>query len=647
MRLNYNACVEANIFSGRRHRSAPEPQRSNAVERIQWSTADEANFVLDMFHSAEDARCCFLSLAPGERRIAQLVLEGAYGFESCAAGGWLLIPGDASLPIYWVPRTPTLRGYDPKGRILSEEPAPLAAFRPTPAGAMIEIEVGDRSSLECVIWRFGDGRTGLAEDLRRPLALERQSTFMLSSHASMAGPAAVYDYLVHGKVYENRFDFRRKRRICSELEAYALYLALHGLEAASGSGIYGLIKQQIVCSVIARQAPDGGWHHGEWTDVMESHYRFHTAAMLLLAASLEEQPDKTVRAALEKAATCIASCADPTDIGLWFPHDSLERSAELMDQAHPRWIASREFGKAPTNKMILNTHLDTIVALRRYQIVTGDDRYERQIASALKASRTLLALRPAERLYRMLYRLVNLTLMPEAEAKTLALGARAVRRLTREYILPNLYRVKRRFPRMVMPGGLIERHLSRLHFGVNYHSVNVADLARVWRCFPDEELEGILRGAASAVTSTRLLPYWVEARQRQALGYWVEALYHLCTLRDDPACRAHLAEAIIAAIDAGLGLPPSLLGAHPEVVAASARIPCPSPIDSRMRIANLSRPGAREVLAVNPTAEPIELEFERHREREFTWTASDGSNVAPGGSTSAIPPRTWILGRSV
>jgi len=376
---------------------------------------------------------------------------------------------------------------------------------------------------------------------------------------------------------------------------------------------------------------------------MESHYRFHNAAMQLLEASLEEARGDAVAGALTQAASVLSRCTDRTDLGLWFFHDSLEQSVEMTDKSGIRWVPSRELGKSPATKMILNSHVDAIVTLDRYREVTGDDRYAGAAASALGAARKILALRPAEWLYRPLYRAIGLTLLPAPEAARLSLPLRALRRFAREYVAPRLHRVKRRFPRMVMPGGLIERHLSRLHFGVNYHSVNVMDLVRLWRRFPSEDLCAVIDGALDAVTGTTLVRYWVESGQRQALGYWVEALYHLCTLRPEQAYRRHLAEAMLGALDAGLGLPPSLLGAHPEVVKPAQRLPCPSPADARLRVAQVQCDGQREILVVNPAASPIELAWEDDR-LDLTWISSGGAVQAGAGSPVSVPPRGWLLG---
>jgi hypothetical protein len=646
-RLNRSPLALRDLFEPPQSALLRHEVECDSFGRSSWEVSGQASFVLDQFRDAGGASCCFVRLASGEATTARLVVEGGYGLESCPSGGWLLKPTEARRPTYWIPRFPIFRKFDAQGRILAEEPAALLGFKPALGESSIEIEARGDATLECPIWCFPAGASGFIDELERPLVLDGQPIFMWASHTSFCGAADVYTYLIHGHVYENRFDWRRKRKICSELEAYAVYVTLHGLEAASGKKLYRLLKRQILFSVIARQAPDGGWYHGEWTDFMESHYRFHNAAMLLLETALEETPDSVIEGALGKAASVLSRCTDKTDIGLWFFHDSLEQSVEMTAKSGIRWVPSRELGKSPATKMILNSHLDAIVTLDRYREVTGDNQYSEQVESALDATRKLLALRPAEWLYRPLYRAVRLTLLPEREARQLPLMLRALKRLTRDYVIPQLHRVKRRFPRIVMPGGLIERHLSRLHFGVNYHSVNIMDLARLWRRFPREDFAGVIDGAVKAVTETTLQSYWVESKQRQALGYWVDALYHLATLNPELSYRGHLAAAILSALDAGLGLPPSLLGAHPEVVKPAQRFPCPSPRDARIRIANLSRAGRPEILAVNPTNAAVELVWEENPDIGLTWVSEHDRTIGAGSSPLSVPPRGWLLGRGL
>jgi hypothetical protein len=196
---------------------------------------------------------------------------------------------------------------------------------------------------------------------------------------------------------------------------------------------------------------------------------------------------------------------------------------------------------------------------------------------------------------------------------------------------------------MVMPGGLIERHLSMPHFDVNYQTVNLMDLVRLWRRFDDNDFGDIVGSAVKAVRDTSLLQYWIESKQRQALGYWLEALYQLCTLNPASEYRQYLAEAILIAEDLGLGLPPSLLGANPETARPDQRIKCPSPTDPRIRVANLSCRGKQEILAVNCARVDVVLAWEVDGTSVLAWR-KPGDKLVPAVSSLAIPPRGWVLG---
>ena len=52
-----------------------------------------------------------------------------------------------------------------------------------------------------------------------------------------------------------------------------------------------MLKAQLIVSALARQAEDGAWYHGEWTDLYECHYRFHAGGMQLLESALIEDDD--------------------------------------------------------------------------------------------------------------------------------------------------------------------------------------------------------------------------------------------------------------------------------------------------------------------------------------------------------------------
>ncbi len=624
---------------------------SSQFVRMHCDLPGKAALVLDSFPGISGASCCFIRTPLGKTRPLRLVAHGINRIESCPSGGWALKSTEASLPSYWIPQPPLARKLDSQQRILSEQSASISGFSISSEELSIEVEIPENMNLDWTIWRFPAEESGIHTALDQLLALERQPLSLWNSQTSYQSPADVYLYLVHGHVYVDRFIWPRMWKICSELDAYGLYIIMSGLELATGKMLYSLLKRQLLFSVIARQAQDGGWYHGEWTDLMESHYRFHNGAMLLLEAALKERPDEVAGKSLESAAHFISRQTDKTDLGLWFLHDSLEENAETMRelcrQTGSTWIPARTLGKSPTNKLILNTHLDTIVTLEQYRDVTGDNQYTEQVTSARDAARGMLALRPAEALYRVLYRAIQLTLLPEPEAEQLPLVVRGIKRLTWKHITPQLLpRIKRIFPRLVMPGGLIERHLSMPHYDINYHPVNIMDLARLWRCFPDEDLAEILAEAVEAVSGSSILEYWAEAKQRHfSLIVWVDALYQLCTLRQDASYRHLLAEGIIHIEDTGLGLPPSLLGADPEAVKITDRIPCPSPADRHLRVANLSCNGRSEILVINSTDIDRELTWEGNTKLSLSWVTADGQPVPAGNSRLCVHSRKWIGGQ--
>lgn len=614
-----------------------------------------ATVLRDDFPDAEGACCCFVRFPPGAARVARFVVEGISELEACASGGWLIQAGNRVDPNYWVPRLPILRSFDAHGRILSEEAAAIVEFHATPAKLELAVSVPGDLHLDWLFWRLNPKADGLVADLRTQLNVERQRAYLWSSQTIYRSAASLYSYLIHGHVYQNAPAWPRKWKFCSELDAYELYSTLSGLELATGKRLYGLLKRQILLSVISRQALDGAWYHGEWTDLMEWHARFHTGALLLLESALEERDDVVVSESLAKGAAFAASRTDQTDLGLWFLHDSLEESAAAMQEMVSEmvqrtgagaWKPSRMLGKSDTNKMVLNTHVDTTVALDRYRAITGDHRYDEHLASAVRATRALLNLRPAEMLYRIVYWAIGLTLLPAAEAERLPLPLRALKRAAWKYMVPQLYRVKRAFPRIVMPGGFTERHLSPLHFDPKYHAVNILDLARLWRRFPEPDIWSALREATGFVTDTSILDYWAEAKPRQfAIVVWADALYHLCLLNDSPEYRRYLADAMLRIEDAGLGYPPSLLGANPEAVEATRRVGCPSPADARLGVANLCGARGKEIIVVNPSASELELAWERDFGNDLVWTIGEDPAAPPGGARLRVPGRGWLWGK--
>jgi hypothetical protein len=615
------------------------------VKRYRRTIEKDIEIVLDCF-SGTTVSCGFIRLLSVETQTVRFTVRGEYKLSSIQSGGWLLEPQGGRLSSYWIPQPPYLRRIDAEGHILSQEKAEITGLQVTDEISSVEIRIPSNYFMDLVIWHIPSEEYIFLTALMTQNIIETQTYFIYGSHTSYRRLSDIYLHLIYGSIYENKFSWPKKWKICDELDAYALYLIVRALEHATNKQLYSLIKWQIVFSTLARQADDGGWNHGEWTDSMESHHRLHCGGIHLLLHVLEEEYDEVIRTALDKAVAYLLNCVDHTRFGVWFLHDSLEKSVEKMQQSPFPRIYSHALGKSHSNMLVLNTHIDALIALKRYQIITGDKRFSDLLGSARAATSAVMKLHSAEFMYRWFFKAIYLTLLSDEDARALPVTLRAVKRLTWKYLMPNLHYVKACFPRIVMPGGFIDRALALKGVSFGYQSVSVWDLIRYLRYFPDVEIEKYLAEALHFTQLSPLRRYWKEPKRRSqhALGFWVEALYHLCMRDELPQFRVWLAEVMLDLEDMGLGQPPSLLGANAETSPASYRYPCPSPSEPRLRVANLSRQNFCEILAVNPTNAPLFLLWQDNHLPLMSWEAPDG-RIFRDSADLKVPARGWLLGR--
>lgn len=573
----------------------------------------------------EGAGCVFLraDAFPGLR------LDGNYALQRCAAGGWLLHSRDSTAPSYWLPAPATLRRISVQGHILEERTAEWGDFDLDSSGVAISFAaIPEGWTLDAVIWRLDD--PALIDELQTLAPIETQGYFLLGSHTRYGQPADLYRHLIHGWVYEDRYAWPHKRRICSENDAHALHLVFSGLQHATGKRIYGLLKTQLLLSVLSRQSEDGGFRHGEWTEGMESHYRLHCSAMHLMMDALSEAEDSVVRTALSRGMHFISDKRDNTAVGAWFYHDELETSEAGMRRAPFKWWPGTALGKSPQNMLVLNTQLDTLVALDRYGTLTGDTQYATLVESVYQAASAVLALRPMEWLYRLIFSAVDLTLLPTEQAARLPLWQRLWKRTGWQVFVPRLPRLKTRYPRLVMPGGYIDRELSLQTWAYDYLAVNLMDLVRAARGARSAAFKPYIQGILDYCARTGIARRWLEHKGRSyAIGFYAEALY-LQSLRESrPELDAMLADMLVLCVRQRLGLPPSLLGGNAEAQSVSYKVP--QPIHADIVVANLSCTERTACLVVNTGQLAIKLE--------------DALRAVPAGwpiPTTELPPGGWL-----
>lgn len=646
------------LFEPRRWAKGETLVATGVAARERQTSADGAVVVQrDDFVEMPGVTCAFVRIATGAVTPLRFVAQGDFRLVTCAVGGWLLEAVDADRVSYWIPSLPKLRIFDAHERVLVEQDASVANFGVADGGLEVVFDAPPGQVFNWSVWRIAPSARDMVAELQTLLNLERTRTYLWSSQATIGLPAELYVHLIDGRVYQNAWAWPRKWKFCCDLDAYEIFLRFAGLENATGKRLYRLLRLQLLLSTLARQAADGGWYHGEWTDGNECHVRFMAGALLLLENALDEWPDDAMRAALGRGVDFIAARTDRTDLGLWYLHDSVEESAEAMNEMHRQtgaivkhfgaWTPSRFLGKSATNKMILNTHVDALVVLERHRQITGDARHTEAIASALAATRRLLALRPASWLYGLINRAVGLTLLPAADAARLPLPLRAFKRLVWMYLTPNLYRLKHRWPRIVMPGGFIDRHLAPLHFDAKYHAVNVMDLVRLWRCFPDEQLQQVIDEGVQFVlrNGSSVLRWWGEGKPRRfAAVVFAEALCQICMLRTGFVYRRQLAEVLLYVDDLQLGAPPSILGANAESVPGAQQLPCPSADDAKLLVANLGTRERPELLVVNPTKAELKLHWETAPPPGLAWTATGAKGEAKPSDGTKVPARGWLRG---
>ncbi|MEZ0154837.1 MAG: hypothetical protein AB9Q22_08050 [Candidatus Reddybacter sp.] len=611
----------------------PDP---GTVRRHEINTRSFCNLVDNL----SDSVCCLFIRSNNctTDQDYQFTLQGAYQITAIPAGGWLIQdPNQQQAATYWIPALPKNRQLDDDQHITSETSAPIGGLEISTEALSITVNRKQGYYLDLVILRFMPDADNLVQQLIAPQQHELAPVFLWGSHTTYCKHADLFLHLINGLVYENRTAWPYYRKICSENDAHALYVTLTGLQHRSGKLLYVLLKRLLVSATLSRQGEDGAWRHGEWSDDMEAHFRLHCSGMHLLMDVLSERHDPEVEANLKSAAAYIAKQHDSTNIGTWFLHDELELSEASMSKSPFKWVKSRAFGKRPSNMLVLNTHLDTSIALDRYATLTGDSQYATLLASARQATRTLLTAKPAERLYRIIFNIIELTLLPTEQAKQLPVHLRIFKRLGWKYLIPRLQHIKKIFPRIVMPGGYIDRALSLRGISPAYQSINTMDLARYIRRFPDDIPLDQIRSALEFSQSQIFRDFLAESKKtRYALGFWAETLYHLCTIDTDPKYRQWLTDVLLDLDNNDLGIPPSILGGNMEALSA----PLP-PIQAQLTsssvlVANLSLSSKTEFLLVNRGAAPATIAL-----KEFSLLIANKISPTQGRDIT-LNPGDWV-----
>lgn len=624
----------SNIFKSS---DAPETIQIMEAKRSVWEFKD-GQLIIDKFN---EVKCAFLRIK-GEHDV-ELLVDTPYYFQEIKSGGYLGTSIAKNQSCLWLPELPKTRKINDANCILSEKSLPVSGLSWDKENDLsFQIHTSENSVTDGILWQFDENFSN--DEIISLLPVESQGHFLLGSHGCVNKPADLYRHLIHGAVYDLRYSWPHNKKCFSENEAHALYTVFSGLEKVTGKALYRYFQQQLVLSLIQRQSDDGGWYHGMWTDSSECHYRLHTSGVHLLMDEFQRTDCPQVKAALQKAVAFLSKTTDPLDCGIWFLHDSLELSEQAMNSGPFKWIARKTLGKSVSNMLVLNTHLDTTIAINRYGRITGDNQYQDLVTSALNSTRAVLSLKSADWLYKPLFWAIGLTMLPTDKASKLPLPVRAIKRFAAEYLIKKLPDIKARFPRLVMPNGYIDRELSLRTWAIDYQPINLMDLARHAYAFPQAFDETILDKALEFTQTSGLIKRYRELspNKRYSVGFWSEALYYRCLAKPDMKYRQWLAEAMLECHDLNFGMSPSLSGTNGEAMPFDQQVDLPLIMNPELVMANLSCGQHKELVLVNTSKQPITVSWQSELDPTLIWCDSQGNTIVI--NPLIVNSRDWLIG---
>jgi hypothetical protein len=337
---------------------------------------------------------------------------------------------------------------------------------------------GDRGEIAVIPYAVLDDSEGVFFKELSSLSDIETRFYRKSDWFFASAPVHLWNYLINGSLYDPRSEKGIDKRFKCQQCAFAWWGYFDFLHRKTLKRIYSLLRDEVAYSVLLDLSVEGKWGHGFWSDELETHARFHLDGIHLLISQYENTKDPMWLEAAERGMSFVFDhLMDTFDDGSpWFLHDTLEEKKEYR-------LRSNIFGKSPGNSLCINTHVQALTVLHRLSRLTMRnptyaDKFERGAA----VLRRVLEYQPAERLYRVLafmlmrcYRRLEYNNMLRSRINN-GVHWRVTRTL--------YWRLKRFFPRVVLPGGFIERDLTLSVAADHYHNTNLKDLLTLYQQVP-------------------------------------------------------------------------------------------------------------------------------------------------------------------
>jgi hypothetical protein len=269
---------------------------------------------------------------------------------------------------------------------------------------------------------------------------------------------------------------------------------------------------------------DNRWRHGTWTDIPETHTVHQIAGIHILLSYYQRTARDAFLLKAKDAMDFLISIADKlSDDKIWFLHDTLETNPDDAALFY-NLFASTAFGKSTSNTLCINSHIATLTALHRLNQIDPSDKYSTYFEKGLSALKKVLQANPCDWLYSCAYRPRDLLmrLCTKTENKLVKKLNKVWTLTLIRHLLPFL---KKKFPRLLIPNGFIERDLSYSALSDFYHFRNLEDILILYNLTRADWLLNILTKSIRYTVDSRLAACVIDRNPKAILFLDILLLY--------------------------------------------------------------------------------------------------------------------------
>jgi hypothetical protein len=276
--------------------------------------------------------------------------------------------------------------------------------------------------------------------------------------------------------------------------------------------LYAILSEYVAYLVLLSLLKQKTWTHGCWLRGDIHFVNWISGANIFLYHY--EKTGQTIF--LEQSRTLLDTCMSMADRCLdnapWYLHDSFEVAGLHETTYYQDAIESYAFGKSKENTLAINTHVWALLALYKFYELSSEEKYLGAYRKGMELLLTVLDNRPAAAGYAVSYGVRDLLLgLLVYKRKTfLPSVIRGYDKVLRHYLLP---RLKKRFPRLYMPNGFIERDLTFSFLDQFYHLLNMERLAAIYRQNPSEELKQYIKKSVDYSLTSKMVLYYARSSE--------------------------------------------------------------------------------------------------------------------------------------